>query len=54
VIGTAVDAAKITNEMRKATPELDDALRRAPRQPATEPPPGYRPPPPPAKPPATP
>ena len=54
VIGTAIDAAKITNEMRKATPELDDALRRSPRQPTTEPPPGYRPPPPPAKPPATP
>src|SRR5205807_5893330 len=30
VIGTAIDAAKITNEMRKATPELDDALRRSP------------------------
>jgi len=56
VIGTAIDAAKITNEMRKATPELDEALRRAPRQPATDPPPGYRlpPPPPPAKSPATP
>jgi len=55
VIGTALDAAKITNEMRKATPELDEALRRAPRQPATDPPPGYHlPSPPPAKPPATP
>jgi general secretion pathway protein D len=39
VVGTAVDAAKITNEMREATPEIDEALRRAPRQPATSPPP---------------
>jgi len=56
VIGTAIDAAKITNEMRRATPELDDALKRAPRQPATDPPPGFRqsPPPPPAKPPGAP
>jgi general secretion pathway protein D len=37
VIGTAVDAAKITNEMRRATPELNDALRRAPRQPSRPP-----------------
>ncbi len=46
VIGTALDAAKITNEMRRATPELDEALRRAPRQPATTPPPRPLPPPP--------
>jgi general secretion pathway protein D len=54
VVGTAVDAAKITNDMRKATPELDEALRRAPRQPGNEPPPGSRPAPPPPKPPSTP
>jgi general secretion pathway protein D len=53
VIGTAVDAARITNEMRNATPEIDDALKRAPRQPATSPPPPFRsvPPPPPGTPP---
>src|SRR5438034_50422 len=39
VIGTAVDAAKITNEMRRSTPELNDAVRRAPRPPSTRPPP---------------
>ena len=38
VIGTAVDAAKITNEMRRSTPELNDAVRRAPRPPSTRPP----------------
>jgi general secretion pathway protein D len=56
VIGTAVDAARITNEMRNATPEIDDALKRAPRQPATSPPPPFRPvpPPPPGPPPGPP
>jgi general secretion pathway protein D len=39
VVGTATDAAKITNEMRRATPDLEDALRRAPRLPATTSPP---------------
>jgi len=39
VVGTAMDAAKITNEMRRATPDLEDALRRAPRLPATNAPP---------------
>src|SRR5207249_8424850 len=48
VVGTATDAAKITNEMRRATPDLEDALLRAPRLPATSAPP--RPPPPPATP----
>jgi len=38
VIGTAVDAAKITDEMRKATPDLNDALKRAPRRPSVRPP----------------
>src|SRR2546422_7425168 len=31
VIGTALDAAKITNEMRNATPELNEAVGKAPR-----------------------
>jgi general secretion pathway protein D len=39
VVGTAIDAAKITNEMRRATPDLEDALRRAPRLPKTTDPP---------------
>jgi general secretion pathway protein D len=33
VVGTAIDAAKITNDMRRATPELDEAVDRAPRAP---------------------
>jgi general secretion pathway protein D len=33
VIGTAIDAAKLTNDMRRATPELDEAVDRAPRAP---------------------
>jgi general secretion pathway protein D len=33
VVGTAVDAAKITNEMRRATPEIDEAVDNAPRAP---------------------
>jgi len=44
VIGTALDAARITEQMRKATPELDQSIRQAPRQPSAAPPP---PPPPP-------
>jgi general secretion pathway protein D len=39
VVGTATDAAKITDQMRKTTPEIDDALKRAPRQPSTTVPP---------------
>jgi general secretion pathway protein D len=40
VIGTTIDAARITDEMRRTTPELDDAVRSAPRPPsATSPPP---------------
>jgi len=35
VIGTAVDAARITDEMRKVTPELGEAIRSAPRSPRT-------------------
>jgi general secretion pathway protein D len=48
VIGTALDAARITNEMRRTTPELNDTIRSAPRAPAAMPPPmpgpGLRPP----------
>jgi general secretion pathway protein D len=36
VVGTAVDAARLTEEMRRATPELDDAFRHAPRPPSTQ------------------
>jgi general secretion pathway protein D len=39
VIGTAVDAARITEEMRRATPSLEESIRRAPRQPTILPPP---------------
>jgi len=38
VLGTALDAARITDEMRRATPELDHAIRTAPRPPTTAPP----------------
>ncbi len=31
VVGTAVEAARITEEMRRATPDLEESLRRAPR-----------------------
>jgi general secretion pathway protein D len=33
-IGTALDAARLTDEIRRATPELEHSLRTAPRQPA--------------------
>jgi general secretion pathway protein D len=46
VIGTALDAARITEEMRRATPELEQAIRRAPRQPTAVPVPPPPPPPP--------
>jgi len=39
VIGTALDAARITEEMRRTTPELNDAIRNAPRAPTSPPPP---------------
>jgi general secretion pathway protein D len=39
VLGTALDAAKITEQMRRATPDLDQAIRQAPRPPTTAPPP---------------
>jgi general secretion pathway protein D len=33
VIGTALDAARITDEFRRATPALENAIKKAPRQP---------------------
>jgi len=44
VVGTAVEAARITEEMRRATPELEESIRRAPRGPAPPPPAPPRPP----------
>jgi general secretion pathway protein D len=44
VIGTPIDAARVTEEMRKATPELDEAVRSAPRAPSATPPPSRVPP----------
>jgi general secretion pathway protein D len=38
VVGTPLDAQRITDQMRRATPQLDDALRSAPRPPTTAPP----------------
>ncbi|HEU5320737.1 MAG TPA: secretin N-terminal domain-containing protein, partial [Methylomirabilota bacterium] len=38
VVGTALDAARITEEMRRITPSLEEAIRQAPRQPSTTPP----------------
>ena len=38
VIGTALDAARITDEIRRSTPELEDTFRRSPRLPSTRPP----------------
>ncbi len=35
VIGTTADSARITEEMRKATPELNDAFQHAPRPPSS-------------------
>jgi general secretion pathway protein D len=55
VIGTALDAAKITDEMRQVTPELERAIKRAPRAPSPTPPPAGVPAPPPGQvPPTTP
>jgi general secretion pathway protein D len=39
VVGTALDAARITEEMRRATPELERAIRSAPRPPTSAVPP---------------
>jgi general secretion pathway protein D len=47
VIGTALDAARITEQMRRTTPELEDTMRWAPRPPSrlapSVPTPGERP-----------
>ncbi|MGH7393576.1 MAG: type II secretion system protein GspD, partial [Candidatus Rokuibacteriota bacterium] len=51
VVGTALDAARITDLMRRTTPDLEDAMRRAPRPP---PPLPAEPPPPPPRGPAAP
>ncbi len=40
VIGTALDAARITDEMRRTTPGVEDAIKKAPRQPNIPLPPG--------------
>ena len=32
-VGTAIDAARITDQMRRITPELEQSIRQAPRQP---------------------
>ena len=37
VIGTALDAARITEEMRRATPDIDAAIKSAPRPPSVGP-----------------
>ena len=37
MVGTAVEAARITEEMRRATPEIEESIRRAPRGPAAPP-----------------
>jgi general secretion pathway protein D len=37
VVGTPLDAQRITDQMRRSTPELDEAVRTAPRPPVTTP-----------------
>ena len=39
VIGTALDAARVTDEMRRTSPQLEEAIRRSPRPPASNWPP---------------
>ncbi len=46
VVGTAVDAARVTDEMRRVTPDLEKSLRQAPRGPVIPPTPPPPPPPP--------
>ncbi len=36
-VGTALDAARITEQMRRVTPELEESIRRAPRPPSNTP-----------------
>ncbi|HEV8614448.1 MAG TPA: hypothetical protein VGU22_03050, partial [Methylomirabilota bacterium] len=38
VIGTALDAARITDQMRRSSPELDETVKNAPRPPSVLPP----------------
>jgi general secretion pathway protein D len=33
VVGTAVDAARVTEQMKRVTPEIEESIRRAPRMP---------------------
>ena len=47
VVGTALDAAKVTDEYRRVSPSLDEAIKKAPRQPNISVPPGSPAPPPP-------
>jgi general secretion pathway protein D len=35
VVGTPLDAQRITDQMRRSTPELDEAVRQAPRPPSS-------------------
>ncbi len=44
-VGTALDANRITDQMRRVTPELEQSIRQAPRQPPTTPAPPPPPPP---------
>jgi general secretion pathway protein D len=49
VVGTAVDAARVTEQMKRVTPEIEESIRRAPRMPpptSVPPPPSFVPPPP--------
>ena len=49
VVGTAVDAARVTEQMKRITPEIEESIRRAPRMPpptSVPPPPTFVPPPP--------
>src|SRR5436309_3235159 len=43
VVGTPIDAQRITDQMRRATPELNEAVRSAPRPPTSAPPPSVAP-----------
>jgi general secretion pathway protein D len=47
VIGTPLDAARVTEELRRANPDADAAMRLSPRPPTTTPPPPPAAPPPP-------
>ncbi len=46
VIGTALDAARITDELRRTTPGVEEALKKSPRQPNISVPPSAPAPPP--------